>query len=64
MVTSIEFLNKNPGILLPVLLFHCYASLKSQQPQGSLRETAQVLLEAETEPALVMLMAVVKLSSC
>eukprot|EP00439_Symbiodinium_sp_Y106_P049980 s3331_g6.t1 len=57
---ALQLLPSLDRILLPVLLFHCYASLKSQQPQGSLRETAQVLLEAETEPALVMLMAVVK----
>ncbi|CAE7318624.1 unnamed protein product, partial [Symbiodinium sp. KB8] len=49
----------NP-ILLPVLLSFCSESLKSQQPQGALRETCRALLEAETEPALVMLMAVVK----
>ncbi|CAE7894807.1 unnamed protein product, partial [Symbiodinium necroappetens] len=49
----------NP-ILLPVLLSSCSESLKSQQPQGALRETCRALLEAETEPALVMLMAVVK----
>ena len=46
-------------ILLPVLLSSCSTSLAQQRPQA-LRETARALLRAETEPALVMLMAVVK----
>ena len=48
-------------ILLPVLLSSCSTSLSlAQQRPQALRETARALLRAETEPALVMLMAVVK----
>jgi len=47
-------------ILLPVLLSSCSTSLAQQRPQPLLRETARALLRTETEPALVMVMAVVK----